>query len=71
MKVLITDKIADPGIELLRQKVEVDVKQKLSAQELTDIIGAYDALIVRSQTKVTAGIISSAAKETIVPPLIA
>ena len=60
MKVLITDQIADVGVETLRQCAQVDIKLGLAPEELRSVIGYYDALIVRSQTKVTSDIISAA-----------
>lgn len=54
-KVLVSDPISDQGIQLLydAQDVQVDKKTGLSEDELVEIIGEYDALLVRSQTKVT------------------
>ena len=46
-KILIADSIADEGVELLRSRAEVDVKVGLKIQELLDILGEYDALVVR------------------------
>ena len=60
MKVLIPEKLADPGIELLRKDFEVDVLLDLSAEELLEKIGEYDGLIIRSATQVTAGVIGRA-----------
>ena len=60
MKILAADGISPRGIELLKKKYEVDVKDKLSAEELLDIIPAYDALMVRSASKVTAEVIERA-----------
>ena len=57
MKILIADSIAEEGIEFLRTSAQVDVKTKLSTEQLKEIIGDYDALIVRSQTQVRAEII--------------
>jgi len=59
MKVLITDQIATEGINILQQDAEVDIQQGLSPEQLQSIIGSYDALIVRSQTKVTASIVDA------------
>jgi D-3-phosphoglycerate dehydrogenase len=59
MKVLISDKLAQEGIDILREEFEVDVKTNLSEQELIDIIGEYDALVVRSATKVTKDVIEN------------
>ena len=62
MKVLVTDSISEEGIACLRSCAQVDVKNKLTPEELKDIIGNYDALMVRSQTKVTADIIEAGKK---------
>lgn len=61
MKILVADKIADKGIAILRDNgYDVDVNTGLSEDELVDIIADYDAMIVRSQTTVTAKIINAA-----------
>lgn len=62
MKVLISDKLSTKGIELFRQTegIEVDVKIGISPEELVSIIGDYDALVVRSETKVNAQVIAAA-----------
>ncbi|HUW23000.1 MAG TPA: phosphoglycerate dehydrogenase [bacterium] len=62
MKVLVSDKLAEEGIELLRKSpdITVDVKLKLELQELLKHIGEYDALLVRSTTKVTKEVIDAA-----------
>jgi len=57
MKVLVADPIAEEGIARLRQCASVDVKTKLSIEELCNEVQNYDALVVRSQTRVTADII--------------
>jgi len=62
VKILITDRIAAEGIGILRQHAEVDIRQGLKAEQLRSIIGDYDALIVRSQTKVTSDIVETAGK---------
>lgn len=61
-RVLVSDPIATEGIELLRQQADVDVKTGLSAAQLASIIGEYDALVVRSETRVTAQIIEAGRK---------
>ena len=60
-KILITEKIADEGIEALRKRgFEVDEKLDLSPEELIACIAPYDALIVRSATRVTPQVIAAA-----------
>jgi D-3-phosphoglycerate dehydrogenase len=66
MRVLVTDQLAAQGIDILRQHAEVDVKKGVKAAELRSIIGDYDALVVRSQTKVTADIIEAANKMQVI-----
>jgi D-3-phosphoglycerate dehydrogenase len=51
-RVLVADPIAEAGINRLRQHAEVDVHLKQSQSELIGRIGGYDALIVRSETRV-------------------
>ncbi|MDI6689930.1 MAG: phosphoglycerate dehydrogenase [Actinomycetota bacterium] len=61
MKVLITEKIAKNGIEQLKAAgFDVDVKLNIAPEELKECIKDYDALIVRSGTKVTEEVISNA-----------
>ncbi len=59
MKVLVSDPLAQDGLDILRRSFEVDVKTGLKEDELVNIIGEYDALVVRSGTKVTARIIEA------------
>lgn len=61
-KVLVSDPLADEGIEILRGFCEVDINTGLSEDELIKIIGDYDGLLVRSGTEVTANVIEAAAK---------
>jgi D-3-phosphoglycerate dehydrogenase len=61
-KVLITDPISEEGIEVLKAEAQVDIKEGLKQDEIIAIIGGYDALMVRSQTKVTAPIIEAGKK---------
>ncbi|HHW13745.1 MAG TPA: phosphoglycerate dehydrogenase [Firmicutes bacterium] len=61
MKVLVADAISERGLVKLREAgFEVDVRTGLAPERLKEIIGEYDALLVRSQTKVTAEIIAAA-----------
>ncbi len=59
MKILVADRIAKEGIDFLRQYADVTVEPSLNPENLKAKIGDYDALIVRSQTKVRADIIES------------
>ncbi|HSW35419.1 MAG TPA: phosphoglycerate dehydrogenase [Candidatus Limnocylindrales bacterium] len=59
MKILVSDSLSPEGLEVLQQNAEVDYKPEISAAELTEIIGSYDALIVRSRSKVTAEVITA------------
>jgi D-3-phosphoglycerate dehydrogenase / 2-oxoglutarate reductase len=61
MRILISDDLAASGIEKLRNvpEFEVDVKTKLAPEELCRIIKDYDALVIRSATKVTADVIDA------------
>jgi D-3-phosphoglycerate dehydrogenase len=53
MKVIVADKMADDGINYLKEKgFQVDAKFGISREELLEIIGDYDAIIVRSTTQV-------------------
>ena len=58
-RILVADPIAPEGVELLRSRAQVDVKHALSPGELVEILGEYEALVVRSETKVTAEVIRS------------
>ncbi|HEX5762495.1 MAG TPA: phosphoglycerate dehydrogenase [Solirubrobacterales bacterium] len=60
MKVLVKEKIADSGVELLRERFDVDLGLDMSDEELRDSIAAYDAILVRSATQVTADLIERA-----------
>lgn len=67
MKILVSDNLEQGLIDVLtREGFEVDNKPGLSADALRNIIGEYDALVVRSTTKVTAGLLGFAAKLKVV-----
>ncbi len=59
-RVLISDPVGAEGIELLRAQVDVDVKTGMSPDALIAAVGDYDALVVRSETKVTRQVIEAA-----------
>ena len=61
MKIIVTESIALEGIEHLKSKgFDVDVKFGIGREELLEIIGQYDALIVRSVTKVNEELLEKA-----------
>jgi D-3-phosphoglycerate dehydrogenase / 2-oxoglutarate reductase len=62
MKVLVSDNLGEEGIKMFQQEesIEVDVKTGLSPEELKEIIGKYDGLVIRSATKVTEDLLSAA-----------
>ncbi len=60
MKVLVSDSLSEKGIEILEKGAEVDVRTGMSPEELKACIGEYDALVVRSQTRVTEEVIRAA-----------
>lgn len=60
MKVLITDKINEAAGKILDGTAEVDFLPTMSEDELAEKIKEYDALMIRSQTKVTAKILDGA-----------
>jgi len=67
MKILVTDELSKEGIEMLtKDGVQVDVRPKISQDDLLKIIGDYEALIVRSGTKVTAQVIEHGKKLKVV-----
>ena len=59
-KVLVSDPIDQVGIDILSQVAQVDVNTSLSPEELVNVIGDYDALMIRSGTKVTKAVIEAA-----------
>ncbi len=62
-RVLVSDPISETGVDLLNDHPDItaDFKTGLSPEELIGIIGDYDALVVRSQTKVTAEVLKAGA----------
>ena len=51
MKILVSDKLAEEALEILRKEAEVDYFEP-TLEELLEVIEKYDAIIVRSRTKV-------------------
>jgi len=61
-RVLVSDPLAEEGIDILKEFCDVDVKTGLTEDQLVAIIGDYDALLVRSGTEVTARVIDAGTK---------
>ena len=68
MKILVSDKLSEEGLKILKDTKRFDVQMKsgLKPDELKKIIKDYDALIVRSATKVSHDIIEAADKLKII-----
>jgi len=60
-KILITDGLKPAGQAILSQEAEVDDRNGISAAELLTAIASYDAVIVRSRTKITAEVLEAGA----------
>ena len=63
-KVIATDGFDASGVDIFTQAggIQLEVRKSTSAEELLQLIGAYDGLIVRSATKVTAAVIAAGTK---------
>lgn len=62
VKVLVLDGISDQGVQLLKDApdVQVDIKATMPEDVLVEVIADYDAVMVRSQTKVNARVMEAA-----------
>lgn len=67
-KILVSDSLADAGLDPLRAKddFQVDVRTDLSHEELVEAIAEYDALLVRSGTTVSADVLQAGKKLRVV-----
>ncbi len=60
VKILVADRLAREGIDILEKSgFKVDIKTGLDKDSLKEIIGDYEAIIIRSQTKLTEEIINA------------
>jgi D-3-phosphoglycerate dehydrogenase len=57
-RILVAEKIADTGVDMLRERFDVDLGVDWSAEELADRIGGYHGILIRSATKLTADLIA-------------
>ncbi len=62
VKILVTEPVAPDGIKIMEEVGQVDIKTGMTPQELVACIGDYDALLVRSETKVTREVIEAGKK---------
>ena len=65
-KVLVKEKLAAEGVELLKKDFDVDLGMDWTDEAFMQRIGDYDALIVRSATKVTAEVIEAGKRLSVV-----
>jgi D-3-phosphoglycerate dehydrogenase / 2-oxoglutarate reductase len=65
-RVLVPEKLSPDGLALLRSTLDVDERKGLSPTDLLAIIGEYDALLIRSETKVTEQLLKAAKKLKVV-----
>jgi len=61
-RVLVKEKIADSGVDLLRERFDVDLGTDWDDGELPERIGEYDGIVIRSATKLTAELIERAGR---------
>jgi D-3-phosphoglycerate dehydrogenase len=59
-RVLVKEKLADSGVDLLRERFDVDLGVDWSDEELAERIGDYHAILIRSATRLTADLIERA-----------
>ncbi len=65
-KVLVADPIAAEGVAFLEKHLQVDVRTGISPEDLPAVVASYDALVVRSETKVTALVLEAGEKLQVV-----
>jgi len=65
-RVLVAETLEQAGIDLLRERFEVDVRERTDEETLAKIIGDYDALMIKTYTRVSKAVIDNARKLKIV-----
>jgi len=61
VKVLVSDPIDEEGVKMLREAgLTVDLRTDITAEDLKKVIGGYDAIVVRSRTKLTEEVLKKA-----------
>lgn len=68
IRILVSDPLEDAGLDILKKEKEfsIDVNTRLSPDDFKKVIKDYDALIVRSGSKVTADVIANAERLKVV-----
>jgi D-3-phosphoglycerate dehydrogenase len=66
LRVLVTEQLSEAGLDLLRKDFQVDVRPDLAAAGLANEIAPYDALVVRSQTRVDEEVLAAGEKLKVV-----
>jgi D-3-phosphoglycerate dehydrogenase len=61
-KILISDGLDGRGQSILRAAADVEYRDSTSADDLIQVIADYDALVIRGQTRVTAGVLAAASR---------
>ncbi len=61
-KILVSDGLSEAGLKLLGTAGEVTANPKITPEELIAALPEYDALVVRSRTKVNAKVLAAATK---------
>ncbi|HSN78254.1 MAG TPA: hydroxyacid dehydrogenase, partial [Anaerolineae bacterium] len=61
-RILIADQVDEEGLAPLRPHAEVIERPTISQDDLVATVGDYDALIVRSRAKVTAGVLAAGSR---------
>ena len=63
IRVLVCEPIHEDGVRMMREAgFQVDLKTAITGKELIEIVGGYDALVVRSRTKVTGEVLAEAGR---------
>ena len=60
MKVLVKEKIAQAGVDVLKEHFDVDVRTNMTDEELAQKINDYDAIVIRSASKLTTDVLANA-----------
>eukprot|EP00871_Galdieria_phlegrea_P003462 jgi/Galph1/4116/GphlegSOOS_G2766.1 len=65
-RILVAEKLSEEGVNILQKNFQVDLKYGLSAEDLRKEVAEYDALIVRSGTKVDKALLEAGKKLRVV-----